>query len=104
MSFLGAAAGAIGKAGLDFGMGVAQSAYDYKLTRKLRRREYQDMVHSMKAAGLNPILATGATPGHSAVSMKPYDVDISGMMDSASKAKEAAVRESTISLLLRPVS
>lgn len=32
--------------------------------RTLRRREYQDMVHSLKAAGLNPILATGATPGH----------------------------------------
>jgi len=33
--------------------------------RHLRRREYQDMVFSMKQAGLNPILATGATPGHS---------------------------------------
>lgn len=34
--------------------------------RHLRRREYQDMVFSMKQAGLNPMLATGATPGHSA--------------------------------------
>jgi len=34
--------------------------------RHLRRREYQDMVFSMKEAGLNPMLAVGATPGHSA--------------------------------------
>lgn len=34
--------------------------------RHLRRREYQDMMFSMKAAGLNPILASGAQPGHSA--------------------------------------
>jgi len=32
--------------------------------RTLRRREYQDMVHSLTKAGLNPILAVGATPGH----------------------------------------
>jgi len=32
--------------------------------RTLRRREYQDMVHSLTEAGLNPILAVGATPGH----------------------------------------
>jgi len=30
--------------------------------RHLRRRVYQDMVHSMKEAGLNPILAAGASP------------------------------------------
>lgn len=32
--------------------------------RTLRRREYQDMVHSLTQAGLNPILALGASPGH----------------------------------------
>lgn len=32
--------------------------------RTLRRREYQDMVHSLQKAGLNPVLAVGATPGH----------------------------------------
>jgi hypothetical protein len=36
--------------------------------RFLRRREYQDQMYSMREAGLNPILAAGATPGHSAVS------------------------------------
>jgi len=35
-------------------------------TRKLRKQEYQDMMYSMRKAGLNPILASGATPGHSA--------------------------------------
>lgn len=32
--------------------------------RTLRRREYQDMVHSLTQAGLNPVLAVGASPGH----------------------------------------
>lgn len=38
--------------------------------RHLRRREYQDMMFSMKQAGLNPILAAGASPGHSAAMMQ----------------------------------
>lgn len=32
--------------------------------RTLRRREYQDMVYSLQQAGLNPVLAVGASPGH----------------------------------------
>lgn len=34
------------------------------MIRHLRRREYKDMMFSMKEAGLNPMLASGATPGH----------------------------------------
>lgn len=44
-----------------------KSASRYKsAVRHLRRREYQDMIFSMREAGLNPMLASGATPGHSA--------------------------------------
>lgn len=52
--------------GLDYGI-FRKMRDDYaSQVRHLRRREYQDMMFSMKAAGLNPILASGATPGHSA--------------------------------------
>lgn len=61
-------AGLIGKA-LDFGFGAASGKMYEKQVRELRRSEYQDMVHSLKQAGLNPMLAMGATPGHSAAFM-----------------------------------
>lgn len=56
--------------------------------RHLRRREYQDMVFSMRRAGLNPMLATGATPGHSAVSAIP--VASSDLGNALSKGMQAA--------------
>jgi len=48
--------------GLDLGFGAASSAIQLKMQRKLRRTAYQDTMHSMRKAGLNPILAAGATP------------------------------------------
>lgn len=67
------------QAGLDFGL-YRKMRNDYaSQVRHLRRREYQDMVFSMKAAGLNPILAAGATPGHSSA----YSVGIQTSADSA---------------------
>lgn len=51
--------------------------------RHLRRREYQDMMFSMKQAGLNPILAAGATPGHSAAYMGRGIDEGSGAPDGA---------------------
>lgn len=58
--------------GVDYGVASLGGMPDSKArknyihdVRKLRRREYQDMVHSLKAAGLNPALAFGASPGHS---------------------------------------
>ena len=59
--------------------------------RHLRRREYQDMVFSMKQAGLNPMLATGATPGHSAAySASPPEV-IGDVVGNAARATHSAL-------------
>lgn len=55
-----------GGAGLNYGVWRAQQKNYASQVRHLRRREYQDMMFSMRAAGLNPILASGATPGHAA--------------------------------------
>lgn len=101
------AGGALASKGIDFGLGVAGSKIaaeqQYKLTRKLRRREYQDMMHSMRHAGLNPILASGATPGHSAAYSSPIDLggdlDLVGSYSKATSARaaerQAGVSEST---------
>lgn len=70
-----------------------KSAQNYKSSvRHLRRREYQDMMFSMKKAGLNPILASGATPGHSAAAMmQAPQFDIAGSFQKGvSGASEAA--------------
>lgn len=53
---------------INYGFGQLSASRQKSAVRHLRRREYQDMMYSMKAAGLNPMLASGATPGHSAVS------------------------------------
>lgn len=51
-------------AGLNWALGnMANNRYKESV-RHLRRREYQDMVFSLKQAGLNPALAYGASPGH----------------------------------------
>lgn len=65
--------------------------------RHLRRREYQDMMYSMKAAGLNPILAAGASPGHSAAMMghgvpAGSGVDVASAVSATAKA-DAAERQ-----------
>lgn len=71
--------------------------------RHLRRREYQDMMFSMKEAGLNPILASGATPGHSAaftaaVNQQSPGVDVAGavskVLSAKAQSKQADVAES----------
>jgi len=60
------AAGSIFDKGIDFGFGVASGQMYEKQVRELRRTAYQDMMHSMREAGLNPLLAAGASPGNSA--------------------------------------
>jgi len=51
-------------AGLSYAVGGMNNERYKRSVRHLRRREYQDMVFSLKQAGLNPALAFGATPGH----------------------------------------
>ena len=87
-SAFGGALSSIGSKALDFGAGAAASAMQYKMTRKLRRREYQDMMHSMRHAGLNPILAAGATPGHSTIAAPDTGgpTDIQGNIASAQES------------------
>lgn len=86
-SYLGQAAAGIGTTGIGFA-GPAfswalgnKSANRYKsAVRHLRRREYQDMMFSMRKAGLNPILASGASPGHAQpmANSAPAAADLAG--------------------------
>lgn len=84
------ALGALAQAGLQFGSNAGSAMLNAKITRDLRRTAYQDQMHSMRAAGLNPILAAGAQPGYSNTgTMDPGN--ISNAVDSsfrASKNKE----------------
>lgn len=83
--------------GFNYGMYRMQRDDYASQVRHLRRREYQDMMFSMKAAGLNPILAAGAAPGHSAAYMghgvaDGGGVDLAGAISAGMKA-EAAQRQ-----------
>jgi hypothetical protein len=74
-------------AGMNWAIGsMARNRYASQV-RHLRRREYQDMMFSMKKAGLNPMLASGATPGHSAA----YSGGYSGIGSSSSAGLGTAV-------------
>lgn len=81
---------------VNFGLSVAgaqvSNARQYKYTRKARLREYQDMMSSMKAAGLNPMLAAGASPGHSAISAQPISASgpdaVGGAVNTAKSLEE----------------
>lgn len=71
---LAGTANQMGLTAFSFGLNrIAQQDYAEQV-RHLRRREYQDMVYSMTKAGLNPMLATGATPGHAT----PMSVNVGG--------------------------
>lgn len=102
------ALGALGMAGLQFGSNAASAAMNAKITRSLRRSVYQDQVHSLRQAGLNPILAVGQTPGMGPMgSMQSPDLssalesslkgaknaDERALLKSQSSAAEAAARK-----------
>jgi len=94
----GAAGAGIGTlfnmAGSAFNWGLGNKSADAqkRAIRHLRRREYQDMVFSMKQAGLNPILAVGASPGHSAPAyVAPQN--LSGIGTDISSARQAGATE-----------
>jgi len=63
--------------------------------RHLRRREYQDMVFSLKQAGLNPALAYGASPGHSGAyhAQVPTGSGSAGVGSAMAANRQAAVAE-----------
>jgi len=86
--------------GVDWAIYNKQRQQYASQVRHLRRREYQDMVHSMKEAGLNPILAVGATPGHSAAYMgrgidQSPGIDIAGKYAQTTSAKAAETQATT---------
>jgi len=84
-----------GKA-VDFGFGAASNAMYEKQVRELRRTAYQDMMHSMKAAGLNPVLAAGASPGGaSAAQIATGMTDAAGAIANVSTAKAAQEQAQT---------
>jgi len=84
-----------GKA-VDFGFGAASNAMYEQQVRELRRTAYQDMMHSMKAAGLNPVLAAGASPGGaSAAQIATGMTDAAGAIANVSTAKAAQEQAQT---------
>lgn len=94
--------------GVDYGIGSLGGMPDSKARknqihdiRTLRRREYQDLVHSLKEAGLNPLLAVGASPGHASAQMLPPNLGASGSSGGVGSAvaanRSAGVAEGRLS-------
>lgn len=81
MDFLGGLA----SSGAGFGLNFASMLLSAEVQRKLRRTAYQDQMHSMKKAGLNPILAYGGGAGAGQGS-----VQMSAPEDPVSSANELA--------------
>lgn len=63
MGFFGDLGAGLASSGAGFGLNYASMLLSAETQRDLRRTAYQDQMHSMKEAGLNPILAYGGTPG-----------------------------------------
>jgi len=74
----GAVAGAVGNELLGAASSIGGAAFNAAMTRSLRRTAYQDQMHSMRQAGLNPILAAGAQPGYANTGTANVKTDIAG--------------------------
>lgn len=92
----GAATGILGK-GIDFGASVGAAQLNYEMTRKLRQKQYQDMMFSMREAGLNPVLAAGASPGSSAT--QPIGSGPTDLTSGAESARRSAKLSSEKALI-----
>lgn len=100
---IGAIAGSLLGKAIDFGFGAASGAMYEKQVRELRRTAYQDMMHSMKAAGLNPVLAAGASPGNSAAyNIQTGTTDLAGSLQNVATAKQAEAQAETAEALRDP--
>lgn len=93
------AAAAIGGSALSFGSNYASMLLSADIQRDLRRKQYQDQMHSMKSAGLNPILAYGGSPAAgSSPTMKGIEdvaTSASNLMSQKSQRDLMKVQEKT---------
>jgi len=86
---LGQVGGAVGNEILNVGSSIGGAAFNAYLTRDLRRTAYQDMMHSMREAGLNPMLASGATPGYANTGTAQIKTDFARSAKDVGEASKA---------------
>lgn len=94
----------LGGSAVDFGFQQAGAAMSYKYARKLRRKAYQDTVHSMRQAGLNPILAARQGPAATLATPMPAAMQTAGNMARLEASGAAKTQSETAKNLARSQS